>query len=529
MIRRRPRRVLAAAATCAGLALAGAPAADAVPSVTFRCTPAPQDCAGWFRSNVAINWTWLPSDATVLAGCQDKTYTTDTPGTNDFCRVSDGSAETTVQLKIRRDATPPVVTGGFPARAADANGWYNHAVLLSFRGTDQTSGVAACTSTVYGGPDSASASVAGRCTDKAGNTSSPLGYLLKYDATGPEVSSVRPDRAPDAFGWFTRPVRLDVFGADALSGLAECPSTIYGGPDGLAAQASVACRDRAANTSTRAFALSYDDTAPRIARLVASPGDRRIDVRWRRAPDAVSVKVVRVPGRGSAAESVVYSGPGRKFRDLKVRNGKRYTYRVRLADAAGHVTCEVRLRRGGAQPRFTRPSSDSQSRSAAGVPLDAGAPCRLLQPADLPQWPQDPQCVAGHAAIPRQAEMDVRRTAPSPLEGRLHLVRVAGLRDPFGPALWSEHRPPDPADPLKPEHAECDDFTSQRQSKPWHSLPHRRRLWPRSCRTFEQVAPYEVRAVQRDGSPVSGLRDRGAQRWGRAHSVSAANDGHPAR
>jgi hypothetical protein len=338
VILRWPRRVLAAAAaTSAGLALAGAPPADAVPSVTFKCTPAPQDCAGWFRSNVAIHWTVLPSDA-ARTGCQDKTYTTDTPGTNEYCSASDNAAVTTVQLKIRRDATPPVVTGGFPARAADANGWYNHAVLLSFRGTDRTSGVAACTSTVYGGPDSASASVAGRCTDKAGNTSSPLGYRLKYDATGPEVGSVRPARAPDAFGWFTRPVRLDVFGADALSGLAECPSTVYGGPDGLAAQASVTCRDRAANTSTRAFALSYDDTAPRIARLVASPGDHRIDVRWRRAPDAVSVKVVRSPGRGSAAESVVYSGPGRKFRDRRVRNGKRYTYRVRLADAAGHVT-----------------------------------------------------------------------------------------------------------------------------------------------------------------------------------------------
>jgi hypothetical protein len=365
VIRRRPRRVLAAAATCAGLALAGAPPADAVPSVTFRCTPAPQDCAGWFRSNVAIDWTWLPSDATVLAGCQDKTYTTDTPGTNDFCKVSDGSAETTVQLKIRRDATPPIVTGGFPARAADANGWYNHAVLLSFRGTDQTSGVAACTSTVYGGPESASASVAGRCTDKAGNTSSPRGYVLRYDATGPEVRSVRPARAPDAFGWFTRPVRLDVFGADALSGLAECPSTIYGGPDGLAAQASVSCRDRAANTSTRAFALSYDDTAPRIARLVASPGDRRIDVRWRRAPDAASVEVVRVPGLASAAESVVYSGPGRKFRDRRVRNGKRYTYRVRLADAAGNAS--VRSVSAEAGPSLVSPASRATRK--AGRPL----------------------------------------------------------------------------------------------------------------------------------------------------------------
>jgi hypothetical protein len=313
---------------------------------------------------VAIDWTWLPSDATVLGGCQDKTYTTDTPGTNDFCRVSDGSAETTVQLKIRRDVTPPLVTGGSPSRVADANGWYNHAVLVNFRGTDQTSGIAACTSTAYGGPDSASASVAGLCTDKAGNTSSPLSYRLRYDATGPDVLGVRPERTPDVFGWYTRPVRLDVFGADALSGLADCPSLVYAGPDGLAAQARAACRDRAANINTQAFVLSYDDTAPRIARLKASPGDRRIDVSWRRERDAVSVEVVRRPGRVSAAESVVYSGPGSKFRDRKVTNGKRYTYRVRLADAAGNAA--VRSASAEAGPSLVSP--------APGATREAGRP-----------------------------------------------------------------------------------------------------------------------------------------------------------
>ena len=46
----------------AGLVLVfGASSAEAVPSVSFECTPAPQDCSGWFRSNVSIDWTVLPS------------------------------------------------------------------------------------------------------------------------------------------------------------------------------------------------------------------------------------------------------------------------------------------------------------------------------------------------------------------------------------------------------------------------------------------------------------------------------------
>ena len=190
---RRGCRVAGVALVVWMVTLVGAPGAAAVPSVTFKCTPAPQDCSGWFRSDVAIDWTVIPSDA-VVTGCQDKTFTTDTPGTNEFCSADDGSATVTVQLKIKVDQTPPVVTGGQPARAADANGWYNHAVAVAFAGSDLTSGVEACTATTYGGPDSASASVPGTCIDRAGNLSAPLGYGLKYDETAPTVTAVA-DRA----------------------------------------------------------------------------------------------------------------------------------------------------------------------------------------------------------------------------------------------------------------------------------------------------------------------------------------------
>jgi hypothetical protein len=368
----RARCVLAAVATSVGVALAGAPAAEAVPSVTYKCSPAPQDCLTWYRSDVRIDWTVIPADA-AITGCQDKTFSADTAGTNEFCRADDGSAEVTVQLKIKVDKTPPVVTGGAPARAADANGWYNHAVLLTFSGTDQTSGIAGCTSTTYGGPDSAAASVAGVCTDKAGNASSPLGYGLKYDATGPDVTEVRPERPPDHLGWFNRPVRFDAFGADAMSGLAECPPVVYSGPDGAAAQLNAGCHDRAGNTTTRTFVLPFDATAPVLAGLEAAAGDRRIDVRWRPTPDAQTVEVVRSPGLASAAESVVFSGRSQGFRDRKVVNGRRYTYRVRLMDAAGNAATGSASAKAG--PRLISPASRAR-RKASRPPLLRWTPVR---------------------------------------------------------------------------------------------------------------------------------------------------------
>ena len=142
------------------MALIAASGAEAAPSVTYKCTPAPQDCTGWHRSDVSIEWTVLPSDVT-KTGCANQTFTTDTPATSVYCLADDGSSATSVEVRIRVDKTPPVVTGGRSARSADSNGWYNRAVGVEFSGSDLTSGVAACTATSYAGPDSSAGERAG--------------------------------------------------------------------------------------------------------------------------------------------------------------------------------------------------------------------------------------------------------------------------------------------------------------------------------------------------------------------------------
>jgi hypothetical protein len=170
--------------------LAGAPRAEAVPTIIFECTPAPEDCSGWYRSNVSIDWTVLPPSATVVAGCQDRTLTTDKAESIEYCSAKDTSTATR-EVPISVDMTPPVVTGGQPARGADFNGWYNHPVAISFSGSDLTSGIDSCTAPTYGGPDSGAGSVFGTCVDKAGNVSSPFGYGLSYDATAPPLAGLK--------------------------------------------------------------------------------------------------------------------------------------------------------------------------------------------------------------------------------------------------------------------------------------------------------------------------------------------------
>jgi hypothetical protein len=305
--RRTEIRLLAAAiASSLLIALATAPGAGAVPIVTYKCTPAPQDCSGWHRTDVSIDWTVLPSDATVI-GCQDKTYTADTAGTNELCSADDGTASVTVQLKMRVDETPPEATAGTPARAADVNGWYSGPVGIAFSGTDVTSGIDTCTATTYSGPDSGAASIAGTCRDKAGNVSAPFPYGLKYDETDPLVTGSVPERSANAAGWFNSAVRFDVQGTDGTSGIASCPPRTYAGPDSAAASFTGTCTDAAGNSGSRDFALKYDSTAP--AASGAQPGRGPDSNGWYRAPVQVQFSGGDQLSGIRSCSTITYSGP----------------------------------------------------------------------------------------------------------------------------------------------------------------------------------------------------------------------------
>jgi hypothetical protein len=255
------RQGLAAVMVAVLLSLFGADGAEAVPSVTYRCSPAPQNCVGWYTSNVSIDWTITPSDATVVAGCRDKSFTTDTAGTNEFCKVDDGEATVTVELKMRVDKTAPTVLRGDPDRGADVGGWYNRPVTVAFQGSDQTSGIDACTTLTYSGPDSGQGSLTGTCFDQAGNVGT-LGYGLKYDDSAPSLSSPAPDRAASPAGWFNGPVAFAFRGTDPVSGIEACSNVTYSGPQTAAGSVSGSCRDRAGNSTSGSFPVRYDTSPP---------------------------------------------------------------------------------------------------------------------------------------------------------------------------------------------------------------------------------------------------------------------------
>ncbi len=185
--RRRSPLPLAVLLIAAASVLAGPGAA--APSADVEITLAITGTLGmnsWYTSNVTVNW--VVTGAANSSGCDAKTLTADTSGVTLTCSASnlDGTSSASKSRTFKIDKTPPAVTAT-PARPADKNGWYNHPLAVKFSGTDATSGIGACTSADYKGPDDPSAAVPGSCTDVAGNTGASK-FALEYDATPPSLA-----------------------------------------------------------------------------------------------------------------------------------------------------------------------------------------------------------------------------------------------------------------------------------------------------------------------------------------------------
>jgi len=172
---------------------------------------------------------------------------------------------------FKYDATPPHNVVVNPDRPADHNGWYNHAFTATWSGMDDTSGIDTCTTNNYNGPDTGTADIGGHCTDQAGNSSSDVHFLFKYDATAPAVTATA-SRAADHNDWYNQPFSVHYAGSDATSGIASCdPDGNYSGPDTSSGSISGSCTDNAGNSASASYSFKYDATAPTITFVGQSP------------------------------------------------------------------------------------------------------------------------------------------------------------------------------------------------------------------------------------------------------------------
>jgi len=112
-----------------------------------------------------------------------------------------GNSTSTTVSGINIDKTAPTVSAN-PAPSANANGWNNSDVTVSFSGSDALSGIASCDTAVVLSSEGAGQSASGTCTDVSGNVSAPaIASGIKIDKTVPTISaSITPDRP--GTGWW---------------------------------------------------------------------------------------------------------------------------------------------------------------------------------------------------------------------------------------------------------------------------------------------------------------------------------------
>ena len=141
--------------------------------------------------------------------------------------VGGGMATVTIlanDLTSPPDTTPPVITGA-PDRPANAAGWYNAPVTVTFTATDEGSGVASVTGPVTLSGEGANQSATGTAIDNAFNSASTTVSGINIDVTMPTTTaSVAPSNGSTS-GDHT----VTLSAIDNLSGIAQTLYEIDGG------------------------------------------------------------------------------------------------------------------------------------------------------------------------------------------------------------------------------------------------------------------------------------------------------------
>ena len=263
-------------ATVTATDVAGNATTKASPAVNIDRTAPSTDASvptGW--SNTAQTIALAPKDA--LSGVKATHYTLDgVAGTGTSVAVSGdgvhtliywsedvaGNKEEAKTVEVKVDGTTPTIKGG-QTPAANANGWNNGDVTVTFTCEDTGSGIASCTPQQVIATEGKDQLVKGTATDNASNSVSGS-HSVSIDKGAPTIKASA-DRAPNGNGWYDADVTVGFETGDALSGVdrASAAKTLA---EGKAQSASGTVVDAAGNeASDGVTGINVDKTAPTLS------------------------------------------------------------------------------------------------------------------------------------------------------------------------------------------------------------------------------------------------------------------------
>ncbi len=262
----------------------------------------------WSRFPVLVDYSCSDDTSGVAIAPADETLSDDgaDQSSSGTCEDAAGNSSSLTVDDIDIDGTPPSASAAAD-RAADSNGWYNAPLTITFTGDDDLSS-ATCTAPVgYSGPDTASESVEGSCSDAAGN-SAPASLAFKFDDTNPSLTAAATSNGdPYTPGTWTRfPVVVTYTCTDDTSGVAAgsptAPETLSA--DGSNLSSSGTCADNAGNSSeTEVDHIQIDTSPPDVTASATSDGSPYTGGTWTRHPVVVSFDCDELHGGGSGLTS----------------------------------------------------------------------------------------------------------------------------------------------------------------------------------------------------------------------------------
>jgi hypothetical protein len=247
--------------------------ADTTPPVIIPSVSGTLGNNGWYVSDVTVTWTVTDpeSEVTSTSGCGETIIGSDTDGVTLTCTATSAGGTSSESVTIKRDATAPTISGS-RSPAANAYGWNNEKVTVSFTCDDELSGVASCEPDVTLTGEGEGQLVTGTAVDRAGNSASATVSGINIDKTPPTATgSASP--AANAYGWNNTDVTVSFSGTDALSGIDSCSAPVVLSSEGADQSASGTCTDKAGNVSALATVsgINIDKTPPTLTIIVPGP------------------------------------------------------------------------------------------------------------------------------------------------------------------------------------------------------------------------------------------------------------------
>jgi hypothetical protein len=237
----------------------------------------PANSNGWNNGDVTVTWSCTDASGSgVEASTVSETVSTedDNQSTTGTCTDLAGNTASNTQTDINIDKTNPSITYDSRIPAANANGWNNGPVTVTWDCTDTGSGVEDATAEQTVSNEGANQPSTGTCTDLAGNTAEDTQTGINIDTTDPLLDGGTAAPLANANGWNNGPVTVNWGCTDTLSGVAPgSPASRIVSTEGANQSATTTCADLAGNmVSATKTGINIDLTNPAVS-LVGGPAD----------------------------------------------------------------------------------------------------------------------------------------------------------------------------------------------------------------------------------------------------------------